>query len=139
VRRGDYTYLPKYDLRLFDKYYPTAIDNAQKENEDVFFYVLSNDLGWCTENSLFKNLYDEKKLEFVDCNEVIGLWLMQICAYGGICANSTYSWWGGWLNKINHEKNTPNKKNTVYFPSRIMNDDEDYTDLISSKFSVIKV
>jgi len=142
VRRGDFMYLPKYDLKLFDKYYPTAIESvlekSREKKEDVFFYVLSNDLQWCTQHPLFKKLHNDKVLDFIDCNEVIGLWLMQCCARGGICANSTYSWWGGWLNKIKHSGNSEKKEKNVHFPSRILDDEEDYSDVISNLFTVIK-
>jgi hypothetical protein len=58
---------------------------------------------------------------------------MQCCKYGGICANSSYSWWGGWLNKMT------NNNSEIIFPSKIMNDNKDYSDLISKKFTVIDV
>jgi hypothetical protein len=139
VRRGDYTVLKKYDLNLFENYYPQAISQIRGKFPDIHFYVLSNDIEWCKNNDLFKSLKNDKVLEFIDSNEVIGLWFMQNCKYGGICANSTYSWWGGWLNKMTHDDITTNTKNSIIFPSRIMNDDLDYTDLISEKFEVIQV
>jgi hypothetical protein len=129
VRRGDYTYLPKYDLKLFDRYYPEAIERFNKKHLDVFFYVLSNDPDWCSQQQIFQKF----NFQIVYCNEVIGLWLMQCCKYGGICANSSYSWWGGWLNKMT------NNNSEIIFPSRIMNDNKDYSDLISKKFTVIDV
>lgn len=129
IRRGDYIFLPKYDLKLFEKYYPQAIEMFNKKHIDVFFYVLSNDPVWCSQQQIFQKF----NFQIVDCNEVIGLWLMQCCKYGGICANSSYSWWGGWLNKM------LNKDSEIIFPSRIMNDNKDYTDLISEKFTVIDV
>lgn len=134
VRRGDFLVLKNYDLNLFDHYYPSAISKIRKQYHDTYFYVLSNDLEWCRNNDLLKCLKNENSLEFIESNEVVGLWIMQLCKYGGICANSTYSWWGGWLNKMTHIEN-----NTVLFPSRVLNDDADYTDLISNKFEVIQV
>jgi len=133
VRRGDYTLLKKYDLNLFDNYYPKSIIQVREKYPNAFFYVLSNDIEWCKNNDLFKKMKNDKILEFIDSNEVIGLWFMQCCQYGGICANSTYSWWGGWLNKMN------NNDSNVIFPSKIMNDELDYTELISDMFQVIKV
>lgn len=133
VRRGDYTLLKKYDLNLFSEYYPQTIEKIRNQFPNVFFQVLSNDISWCEQNEIFRKLKDENILDFIDCNEVIGLWLMQCCKYGGICANSTYSWWGGWLNRMTNEKSI------VYFPSRIINDNENYTDLVSDMFEVIDV
>jgi len=34
---------------------------------------------------------------------------MSMCKLGGICSNSTFSWWGGWLNE--------NAEKRVYFPA----------------------
>lgn len=42
-------------------------------------------------------------------NETHALWLMSLCRLGGVCSNSTFSWWGGWLN------DHPEKR--VYFPA----------------------
>jgi hypothetical protein len=43
-------------------------------------------------------------------NELDTLVLMSKCA-GAICANSTFSWWGAWLNR----------NRTIVFPSRWVN------------------
>ena len=42
-------------------------------------------------------------------SETFALWLMSMCKLGGICSNSTFSWWGGWLNA--------NPEKRVYFPA----------------------
>jgi len=42
-------------------------------------------------------------------SETLALWLMSMCKLGGICSNSTFSWWGGWLNE--------NAEKRVYFPA----------------------
>jgi hypothetical protein len=45
-----------------------------------------------------------------DENEINSLYLMSLCNLGGICGNSTFAWWGAYLN------NNVNKK--IYFPNR---------------------
>jgi len=42
-------------------------------------------------------------------SETLALWLMSMCRLGGVCSNSTFSWWGGWLNE--------NAEKRVYFPA----------------------
>ena len=42
-------------------------------------------------------------------SETLALWLMSMCRLGGVCSNSTFSWWGGWLNA--------NPEKRVYFPA----------------------
>jgi hypothetical protein len=41
--------------------------------------------------------------------------MMSLCEKGGICPNSSYSWWGGWLNK--------NEEKIVIFPNKWFNND----------------
>ena len=46
-------------------------------------------------------------------DEVISFYMMSFCKKGGICANSTFSWWAGELN------DNPNKK--IFRPSKMIN------------------
>jgi hypothetical protein len=66
--------------------------------------IFSDDINWCKNNLLIKN----KNIFFIEGNQdYIDLWLMSMCK-NNIMANSTFSWWGAWLNK------NPNKK--VFVP-----------------------
>ena len=69
--------------------------------DDIFYVVFSDELDWVMENMQFgDNVYyvnKDKKLE--DFEE---LFIMSHCKHH-IIANSTFSWWGAWLN-INEEK-----------------------------------
>jgi hypothetical protein len=63
-----------------------------KDKTDQFL-VFSDDINWCEENLKLENsiyINDEK-----DYNE---LYLMSLCD-NNIIANSSFSWWGAWLNK----------------------------------------
>lgn len=94
-RRGDYVNNPHYDI--LDDYYERAFKKI--EHLDVVFYILSEDLEYCKKNPHLQTLIKNKKHYYVENeNEVNSLYLMSLCKKGGIAANSTFSWWGGYLN-----------------------------------------
>lgn len=115
VRRGDYVNNHLYMMDV-DKYYSAAIQHVLEKNPSAHFYVFSNDVPFCKQWPILKPDVPEppetmplmwdpspKKpplnLTFVEnLDEVESLYLMTLCRLGGICANSTYSWWGSYLN-----------------------------------------
>jgi hypothetical protein len=119
VRRGDY--LNANNLELFGKvctkaYYEKAIATIKAKVENPHFFVFSNDIDWVEANLKMENC------TYVTCNSGtkswIDMYLMSICKHN-IVANSTFSWWGAWLNT--------NPDKIVISPSRYLNNDE-YTD-----------
>jgi hypothetical protein len=61
------------------------------------FLVFSNDIEWCKKN--FTKDMGFENIEFADNNaNYIDLELMSKCDHN-IIANSTFSWWGAYLNK----------------------------------------
>ena len=63
------------------------------------FKFFSDDIEWCMEN--FKHRND---CEFSgNSDEVSDLLEMSWCEHQ-ICSPSTFSWWGGWLNKNENKK-----------------------------------
>ena len=92
VRRGDYQGL--FPL-LNEKYYASAMNHFNEKYGSVHFYVFSNDLSWCREH------LKAEKITFVDFNSgkdsPYDMWLMTQCKHN-IIANSSFSWWGAWLN-----------------------------------------
>ena len=72
------------------------------------WYVFSDDPQWCKTNlnSLFRDisLPSFSIIENDKFNEVETLWLISLCDRGGICANSTFSWWGSWLGEKEMKK-----------------------------------
>ena len=40
----------------------------------------------------------KQNTETIKKNEINSFYLMTLCKYGGICWNSTYSWWSGYMN-----------------------------------------
>jgi hypothetical protein len=97
IRRGDY--LTEKLQKVFSlcslEYYEEAIRIMKEKVALPNFFVFSDDVDWAR-----NNLRADVPLEFVsqagleDCEEMI---LMSRCKHH-IIANSSFSWWGAWLN-----------------------------------------
>lgn len=90
IRRGDYVNHPVYTID-YPSYFKKAIQHFPEGSQ---FYIVSDDIEWCKTSELFENL----KIEFVDLDTLDTLHFMAGCK-GGICANSSFSWWGAYLSK----------------------------------------
>jgi hypothetical protein len=66
--------------------------------KDNNFIVISDDIGWCKENIKGENVYYS---HYED--EVFDLSVIKNCD-NNINANSSFSWWGAWLNKNKNKK-----------------------------------
>ncbi|WP_094605989.1 alpha-1,2-fucosyltransferase [Sporomusa silvacetica] len=66
------------------------------------FYVFSDDDEWCNHNFIacFNNVHTVEHKR--DKSNYEDLWLMSQCQHN-VIANSTYSWWGAWLNDNPHK------------------------------------
>lgn len=100
VRRGDYLYSngfhPVQDLNYFKK----ALDIIAPTGK---IFIFSNDINWCKNNFNFKNLiFIEQKGHWID-SAIKELKLMSMCE-NNIISNSSFSWWGAWLNKNSEKK-----------------------------------
>lgn len=95
IRRTDYVtsngFHPVQDL----EYYTQAL--CELEAYDKLF-VFSDDPSWCRENLPFENM-----TVVTGNDEVVDLWLMSLCR-DNIIANSSFSWWGAWLNSNTGKK-----------------------------------
>ena len=98
IRRGDYL-LEKHWKALGcicqSSYYLNALAELEKRVKHPHYYVFSEDLNWVRQNLPLT------KAEFIDWNKGEDSWqdmmLMSHCRHHIIC-NSTFSWWGAWLN-----------------------------------------
>ncbi|HMO78953.1 MAG TPA: alpha-1,2-fucosyltransferase [Candidatus Paceibacterota bacterium] len=100
IRRSDY--LNKNNIKLFHicdkKYYIDSINqiiNLKKEKNTDFF-IFTDDIKWAKENlSEIEKIFfiSDKKLQ-----EYEEIYLMSVCK-NNIISNSTFAWWGAWLNK----------------------------------------
>ena len=94
VRRGDYLKFPKEHPTLQPEYYYNSFNEF---DDDTTFLMFSDDIEWCKENIKGYNIhYIDESLDFLN------IYLMSLCD-NNIIANSSFSWWGAWLNE-NPEK-----------------------------------
>jgi len=105
IRRGDYTSEKlKKDLGLCSlQYYKKALEKIKKKVKNPVIFVFTNDIKWAKNNLKFKypiNFVSQKNkndnnYKNKDYEELI---LISLCKHN-IIANSSFSWWGAWLNK----------------------------------------
>ena len=95
VRRGDYLCIPSTQCIAPD-YYARAIQHFRDQYTDIRFCVFSDDIDWCRGQFVGP--------DFIFCdlpasraNQLHDLRLMAACQHH-IIVNSSYSWWGAWLN-----------------------------------------
>lgn len=100
IRRGDYITNPDvYKIQgacCPGDYYKKAIKYIVKHVENPHFFVFSDDIQWVKEN--FKIDYPMTIVDFNQNKSWFDLNLMRNCKHN-IIANSSFSWWGAWLNK----------------------------------------
>ena len=99
VRRGDY--LTEQNAKVYGNictlnYYRNAVSYIREKVKDAVFFLFTNDKDWVREN-----IYEEGMV-IVDCNsndqDYLDMFLMSQCKHN-IIANSSFSWWGAWLNQ----------------------------------------
>ena len=109
VRGGDYVNHHFHDLKL-DEYYRRAIAEF---SPDTQFVIFTNDVPYAQTRPWISGIQHS----FIHENELDTMLLMSKCA-GCICPNSTFSWWGAFLN--------PNRK--IVMPDKWFNDPSFYID-----------
>lgn len=115
IRRGDYLAQPVYSNICNIEYYKKSIEIILSDGLPHSFYIFSNDMEWCVEN--IKPLVKENEIVFVTSNKgKDSYWDMFLMTYCKdlIIANSSFSWWGAFLNA---------QKGNVYVPARWLNSD----------------
>ena len=97
IRRGDYTTTSKANryLKPCDAdYYHRAVEYLVKRIVNPVFFVFSDDIEWAKYNVQF-----DFPTQYVEGNSAPeDMLLMSSCRHH-IIANSTFSWWGAWLNQ----------------------------------------
>lgn len=89
VRRGDYLTLSGCYEQLNMQYYNAAMNIIKSQK----YMVFSDDITWCKQNFIGEQfIFSEEK------DPIIDLSLMLSCENNIIC-NSSFGWWGAFLNK----------------------------------------
>jgi hypothetical protein len=105
IRRGDYLYPNKSSIHLslgLD-YYKEAIKTITERLTNPVIYVFSDDLGWARDNLRTPDYVVVKFVEHnTEYHDIADIYLMARCKHN-IIANSSFSWWGAYLNS-NSEK-----------------------------------
>lgn len=127
VRRGDIASNPAslafHGLCSLD-YYRQAIEYVAAKVAKPEFVIFSDDMDWVREN-----LHVDYPCHYVDHNMGLESYndmrLMSLCHHH-IIANSSFSWWGAWLN--------PRKDKIVVAPERWFAAEFDSTDIVPSSW-----
>lgn len=110
VRRSDY--LSGQNAKVYgnictEKYYENAIAYIENVIEKPQYYVFTDDLEWA------RDYFKGEKYTIVDVNRgkdsYADMYLMSQCKHN-VIANSSFSWWGAWLNQNPDKKVLAPKK-----------------------------
>ena len=123
MRRGDYLSDAR-NLAVHGAcdagYYKRAIDTLLSTTGNATYFLFSDDMDWVR-----RNITVPGRAIYVEGNQAdpeMDIHLMSVCRHN-ICANSSFSWWGAWLNS--------NENKTVIAPVRwFATDRHDAADLV---------
>jgi len=116
IRRSDYL-IKSHKYKICNlQYYKKAINKIILTEKNIKIFVFSDDIEWAK-----NNLKTDFSAIFINGNkDYEDLILMSLCKHN-IIANSSFSWWGAWLNKnpnkiviapknwfVNRKRNTKN-------------------------------
>lgn len=127
IRRGDYIVDKKtnaYHGSCTLDYYRKAVGIIKGKIDNPYFFIFSDDIPWVKNNlKIDCNVIFVSKEGMKDYEEMI---LMSKCKHN-IIANSSFSWWGAWLNN--------NSKKIVIAPKKWFNNPRiNIKDLIPKKW-----
>ena len=131
VRRGDYLearFAPVYGGICTPEYYKGAMNYFRAKYSDCEFFLFTNDLEW-------GRTIEEDNVTLVECCQdnpaYMDMALMSSCKHN-IIANSSFSWWGAWLNK--------NPEKIVVAPSKWFNNstgEDIYDGMVKVKMDIL--
>lgn len=121
VRRGDYVSKKLYHHNVPIEYYNKCIKNIKLQYDNLYFVCFSDDILWCKSN-INSDIYIDNEQDHIEFQM---LQLFNIY----ILANSTFSWWGAYLN---------DKTDHVYVPYKWLETGEYPYDLVLKNWTIIK-
>ncbi|MEJ7589526.1 MAG: alpha-1,2-fucosyltransferase [Ferruginibacter sp.] len=99
VRRTDYLTEARYGF-VGVEYYHNAMDLLKEKINNALFVIFSDDIDWC------RSTFTNPGILFCEDNgwdkDYLQLHLMSRCNHQ-VIANSSFSWWGAWLNENPHK------------------------------------
>jgi len=95
LRRGDYLKFEESHPVLGEDYYSKAIEIIKEKIDNIV--IFSDDIAWCKENLKSSKFYDKNLVYSSEEKDYLEMSLMSKCKFN-IIANSSFSWWGAWLN-----------------------------------------
>ena len=111
IRGGDYVNNSLHHVDL-TSYYKKAVEYFPT---DTHFYIFTNDVQYAKTFTFLSKINHT----FVNEDELMTLTMMSKCTKGGVCANSSFSWWGAFLN--------PNR--TIVMPGKWFKSSDKWEDL----------
>ena len=99
VRRGDYLNEPDFRGICSENYYQKCISSILSENPTPKFYIFTNDAEWCESHLVPMTGKDRTNIVSINRGKdsYKDMFLMAYCK-ALIIANSSFSWWGAYLN-----------------------------------------
>lgn len=107
IRRGDYiSNISANNTHgvCSSEYFAKAIryfESNRIANSNFTLFVFSDDIEWCEKNITFP--YRTVFVQGDDERVELDMWLMSLCNHN-IISNSSFSWWGAWLNENTDKK-----------------------------------
>jgi hypothetical protein len=98
VRRGDYVNLQHIHPLQPDSYWSSSQKLLEEKVNIDTYLVFSDDIKWCHVNKHLFNSTGKKVIFFSGRHQFDDLVGITLCKHN-IITNSTFSWWGAWLNK----------------------------------------
>jgi len=124
IRRGDYVSSPDHHPVCSLQYYAEAVRLINEASPSKFI-IFSDDIEWC-KKEFIGDVYIFSELN----NPFSEMCAMSLCD-NNIIANSSFSWWGAWLNR--------NEQKIVISPSRWFGSamNKDTSDIYCKEWTII--